>query len=116
MFAFAIDGITSFSIKPIRLISTLGFSIFFISLIALIYSLIVKIIGKTEVGWTSLVISIWMIGGIQLLSIGVIGEYIGKIYNETKGRPRYIIKDKLIDNNEEGINEYYKEEKGSIFK
>lgn len=97
MLAFAVDGITSFSIKPIRLISVLGFSISFISLIALLYSLIVKFLGKTETGWTSLVISIWMIGGIQLLSLGVIGEYIGKIYNETKARPRYIIKDKLID-------------------
>lgn len=106
MLAFAIDGITSFSIKPIRLISALGFSIFFISLIALIYSVIVKFLGKTEIGWTSLVISIWMIGGIQLLSLGVIGEYIGKIYNETKARPRYIIKDKLV--NRGGVNEINK--------
>ena len=94
------DGITSFSIKPIRLISILGFTIFVMSFIALIYSLIVKFLGKTETGWTSLVISIWMIGGIQLLSLGVIGEYIGKIYSETKARPRYIIKDKLIDKDE----------------
>ena len=97
MIAFAMDGITSFSIKPIRLISILGFTIFVMSFIALIYSLIVKFLGKTEIGWTSLVISIWMIGGIQLLSLGVIGEYIGKIYSETKSRPKYIIKDKLID-------------------
>ena len=116
MLAFAIDGITSFSIKPIRLISVLGFSIFFISLIALIYSLVVKFLGKTEEGWASLVISIWMIGGIQLFSIGVIGEYIGKIYNETKDRPRYIIKDKLISNEDEKINEYYREDKENIFK
>lgn len=108
MLAFAVDGITSFSIKPIRLISVLGFSIFFVSLIALIYSLIVKFLGKTETGWTSLVISIWMIGGIQLLSLGVIGEYIGKIYNETKARPRYIIKNKLVSNKDEKINEYYR--------
>lgn len=101
MLAFAMDGITSFSIKPIRLISILGFTIFVMSFIALIYSLIVKFLGKTETGWTSLVISIWMIGGIQLLSLGVIGEYIGKIYSETKARPRYIIKDKLIDEDKE---------------
>ena len=91
MLAFAIDGITSFSVKPIRLISVLGFSIFFISLIALIYSLVVKFLGKTEVGWTSIVISIWMLGGIQLLSLGVIGEYIGKIYNGIKNSRRKLI-------------------------
>lgn len=116
MIAFAIDGITSFSIKPIRVISVLGFLIFFISVIALIYSLVVKFLGKTETGWTSLVISIWMLGGIQLLSLGVIGEYIGKIYNETKARPRYIIKDKLISNKDEKINEYYGQNKENIFK
>ncbi|MGG7143983.1 glycosyltransferase family 2 protein [Clostridium nigeriense] len=116
MLAFAVDGITSFSIKPIRLISFLGFGIFFMSLIALIYSLVVKFLGKTQIGWTSLVISIWMIGGIQLLSLGVIGEYIGKIYNETKARPRYIIKDKLISNKDEKINEYYGQDKENIFK
>lgn len=96
MFSFAWDGITSFSIKPIRIITRLGFSIFVFSLIALIYSLIVKFMGNTEAGWASLTISIWMIGGIQLLSLGVIGEYIGKIYNETKQRPRFIISDKLL--------------------
>ena len=97
MIAFALDGITSLSIKPIRIITGLGFTIFFISVIALIYSLIVKFIGNTVTGWTSLTLSIWMLGGIQLLSLGVIGEYIGKIYNETKKRPRFIIADKLID-------------------
>ncbi|GAA0086674.1 glycosyltransferase family 2 protein [Clostridium sp. CTA-7] len=101
MLAFAWDGITSFSIKPIRIITSLGFSIFILSLIALVYSLVVKFMGKTQAGWTSLTISIWMIGGIQLLSLGVIGEYIGKIYNETKSRPRYIIKEILIDDKEE---------------
>lgn len=116
MIAFAVDGITSLSVKPIRLISFLGFSIFFVSLIALIYSLIVKFLGKTEAGWTSIVISIWMLGGIQLLSLGVIGEYIGKIYNETKARPRYIIKDKLISNKDEKINEYYRKNKKYIYK
>ena len=98
MIAFALDGITSLSIKPIRLISGLGFTIFFLSIIALIYSLVVNSIGKTITGWTSLTISIWMLGGIQLLCLGVIGEYVGKIYNETKRRPRFIISDKLIDN------------------
>lgn len=99
MIAFALDGITSLSIKPIRIITFLGFTIFFISGIASIYSLIVKFLGTTVTGWTSLTLSIWMLGGIQLLSLGVIGEYIGKIYNETKRRPRFIIADKLIDTN-----------------
>ena len=100
MLAFAWDGITSFSIKPIRIITGLGFLIFILSLIALIYSLIVKFIGNTKDGWASLTISIWVIGGIQLLSLGVIGEYIGKIYNETKQRPRFIIANKLINTEE----------------
>ncbi|MFT8347767.1 glycosyltransferase family 2 protein [Clostridium saccharoperbutylacetonicum] len=99
MIAFALDGITSLSIKPIRIITMLGFTIFFVSVIALIYSIVVKFFGSTVTGWTSLTLSIWMIGGIQLLSLGVIGEYIGKIYNETKQRPRFIISDKLIDIN-----------------
>lgn len=97
MIAFALDGITSLSIKPIRIIAGLGFAIFIIGGAALLYSLIVNFMGRTVTGWTSLTLSIWMLGGIQLLSLGVIGEYIGKIYNETKRRPRFIISDKLID-------------------
>ncbi|MCE5222395.1 MAG: glycosyltransferase family 2 protein [Clostridium sp.] len=97
MIAFALDGITSLSIKPIRIITVLGFTIFFVSILALIYSLVVKFIGSTVTGWTSLTLSIWMLGGVQLLSLGIIGEYVGKIYNETKRRPRFIISDKLIN-------------------
>jgi len=97
MLAFALDGITSLSIKPIRIITGLGFFIVFFSFIALIYTFIVKFFGETVPGWTSLALSIWLLGGIQLLSLGVIGEYIGKIYNETKQRPRFIISDKLIN-------------------
>lgn len=100
MLSFALDGITSFSIKPIRIITGTGFTIFFISLLALVYGLIAKFTGNAQSGWTSLTLSIWMIGGIQLLSLGVIGEYIGKIYNETKQRPRFIIADKLIGKDE----------------
>lgn len=100
MIAFALDGITSLSIKPIRIITGLGFTIFFLSVIALIYSIVVKFTGSTVTGWTSLTLSIWMLGGIQLLSLGVIGEYVGKIYNETKRRPRFIISDKLINTDE----------------
>ncbi|UZT06028.1 glycosyltransferase family 2 protein [Clostridium sp. LQ25] len=96
MIAFALDGITSLSIKPIRLITGLGFTIFFISLLVLVYSIIVKLLGDTVSGWTSLSASIWMLGGIQLLCMGVVGEYIGKIYNETKQRPRFIISEKLL--------------------
>lgn len=91
MLAFAIDGITSFSVKPLRLITTVGLVIFVISLFMLLYALVSWITGHTVTGWTSLLASIWMIGGIQLLSLGVIGEYTGKIYNETKRRPRFII-------------------------
>lgn len=91
MLAFALDGITSFSIKPIRFITALGVIIFALSVVALGYSIIMNIIGNTVSGWTSIVCSIWMIGGIQLLCLGIIGEYIGKIYNETKKRPKFII-------------------------
>jgi len=91
MLAFAIDGITSFSVKPLRLITTLGLVIFLVSLLMLLYILIAFLVGRTVTGWTSTLASIWLIGGIQLLSLGIIGEYIGKIYNESKHRPRFII-------------------------
>lgn len=97
MLAFAIDGITSFSVKPLRLITTVGLLVFVISLFMLLYALIRWIIGATVPGWASMQGSIWMIGGIQLLSLGVIGEYVGKIYNETKRRPRFIIERYLND-------------------
>ena len=91
MLAFAFDGITSFSIKPMRLILVLGVLVFGVSILMLLYALISKLAGSTTAGWTSMMGSIWLIGGIQLLSLGVIGEYIGKIYSETKQRPRFII-------------------------
>ncbi len=97
MLAFAFDGITSFSIKPIRMITWLGALIFLISLIVLIVFICLKYTGVTVSGWTSIVASIWMIGGIQMLSLGIIGEYIGKIYHETKKRPRYIISKVILD-------------------
>ena len=97
MLSFAFDGITSFSIKPLRLILGLGIFILMISILIMIYALIVKLMGHTVDGWTFIIISIWFIGGLQMISIGVIGEYIGKIYNETKSRPRYII-ETVIDN------------------
>lgn len=97
MLAFAIDGITSFSVKPLRLITTAGLLVFVVSLFMLLYALIRWIVGATVPGWASMQGSIWLIGGIQLLSLGVIGEYVGKIYNETKRRPRFIIERYLND-------------------
>lgn len=97
MLAFATDGITSFSIKPIRLITTCGILIFGISILMLIYFLAVHFMGRTVAGWTSMIVSIWAIGGLQLLAIGIVGEYIGKIYLETKDRPKYII-ETVLDN------------------
>ena len=91
MINFALDGITSFSIKPIRLILNVGIIIFVVSIIMILYALINKIIGNTVSGWTFIVCSIWLIAGVQMMSLGVIGEYIGKIYSETKRRPKYII-------------------------
>ena len=95
MIAFAADGITSFSVKPIRLVFSAGVVVFLISLVMLLYALVSKLAGHTSAGWTSLMGSIWLLGGIQLLSLGIVGEYIGKIYNETKRRPRFIIESVL---------------------
>lgn len=95
MLNFAWDGITSFSIKPLRFICILGFMILFVSIAIMIYTLIRKISGNTIDGWAFLSISIWFIGGLQMISIGIIGEYIGKMYNETKQRPRYIVERNL---------------------
>ncbi|MDD5924399.1 MAG: glycosyltransferase family 2 protein [Clostridia bacterium] len=95
MLGLAWDGVTSLSLKPIRMITSLGAIVFGVSLIILIYSFVMWCIGNTVSGWTSTVLSIWAIGGLQLLAIGVIGEYIGKIYMETKKRPRYIVEEEL---------------------
>lgn len=92
MLSFALDGVTSFSIKPIRFITGLGLLIFAVSILMLLYFLIVHWTGHTVAGWTSIMVSVWAIGGLQLLAIGVIGEYIGKTYLEAKRRPRYIVK------------------------
>ncbi len=97
MLAFATEGITSMSVKPIRMIATLGFLVFLVSIGVLIYSIIRKFIGETVEGWAFLAVSIWALGGIQLLAIGVIGEYIGKIYLETKHRPKFIVAEYLND-------------------
>lgn len=95
MLSFAVDGITSCSVKPIRMITSLGTLVFTISIVMLIYFLIVWLLGHTVQGWTTIVISLWGIGGLILLSLGIIGEYVGKIYMEVKERPRFII-EKLL--------------------
>ncbi|MDF7638052.1 glycosyltransferase family 2 protein [Lactobacillus sp. ESL0791] len=95
MLGLALDGITSFSIVPIKLIMGLGFIIVLIALFLLIYTIIQKITGNTVSGWSSLMISIWGLGGIQLICISVIGEYVGKIFNEVKKRPRFTIEQDL---------------------
>lgn len=99
MLSFAFDGITSFSIKPINMIVGLGIFVLFVCILAAVYAFISYFTGNTNSGWTSLILSIWFIGGIQLLSIGVIGQYIGKIYKEVKRRPKYNIETVLDDNN-----------------
>lgn len=93
MLSFAFEGITSLSIKPMRFITALGGFVFAVSILMLFYSVIGYFQGRTVPGWSSIMVSIWFIGGLLLLSIGVVGEYIGKIYLETKQRPRYIIED-----------------------
>jgi glycosyltransferase involved in cell wall biosynthesis len=95
MLSFAMEGVTSLSTKPIRYITGLGFLIFAISVLMLIYSVVRWATGATIIGWASVICSVWAIGGLILLSLGIIGEYIGKIYLETKGRPRFLIKDLL---------------------
>lgn len=96
MMSFAIDGITSLSIRPINMIITAGFLCMLVSVGMVIYSCIRHFTGHTVSGWTSLITSIWALGGLQVLSIGVVGKYIGKVYLEVKGRPRYIV-DKYLD-------------------
>lgn len=94
MLALAFDGITSLSVKPIRLITGFGAGISILGFIAMIWAITMEIIGNTVTGWASMVCIVCFLGGIQLLSLGIIGEYIGKIYMETKARPRYIISER----------------------
>ena len=101
MIAFALDGITSFSVKPLKIISNLGILLSVLSVGGLIYALISYFTGNAVAGWTATVSSIWLLGGIQLLCIGVVGGYVGKIYSEVKARPRYRIEQKSGDLPEE---------------
>ncbi len=95
MLAFAMDGITSFSVKPLKLISNLGILVSVLSVIGLLYALIAKLCGVAVQGWTAIVASIWLLGGLQMLCLGVVGTYIGKIYSEVKARPRYVVEEFL---------------------
>ena len=97
MLSFAMEGITSLSVKPIRMITGLGFLVFLVSIAMLIYSIVRWAMGETILGWASLICSVWAIGGLILLSLGIIGEYIGKVYLETKERPRFLIREVLED-------------------
>lgn len=98
MLSLAFDGITSLSVKPLHIITFLGFFIAFISFIAIIWTIVQQITGHTVIGWASTTSIICFLGGIQLISMGVLGEYIGKIYMEVKQRPRYIISERTTDN------------------
>lgn len=93
MLALAWEGITSLSIKPVRIITKLGVASFVVSMLMIAYSVFRYFSGETVSGWASVLCSIWAVGGMQLLSIGTIGEYLGKVYLETKQRPRYIIEE-----------------------
>ena len=100
MLAFAFEGISSLSVHPIRMITKLGLAIFFVSIIMLIYSVVQFFRDETVAGWASIIVSIWSIGGLILFAVGLIGEYIGKIYLETKRRPRFIV-EKILDSEKE---------------
>jgi len=95
MLNFSVEGITSLSVAPIRVITNVGFFVFLISILMLLWGVIQKFRGLTVQGWSSMMVSIWAIGGLTILSVGVVGEYVGKIYLETKGRPRFLIDETL---------------------
>ena len=104
MLSFAWDGITSFSVKPIKLVLSMGLMVSVLSFLIMVYALIMWATGQTVNGWTFTICSIWLVAGIQMISIGLIGEYIGKIYAETKRRPRYFI-ERTIKNGKVEENE-----------
>ena len=101
MLSFAMEGVTSLSVKPLRMITGLGFLIFLVSLVMIVYNLARWAMGATVTGWASLACSLWALGGLILLAMGVVGEYVGKIYLETTGRPRFLIRQVLEDSDEE---------------
>ena len=95
MLGFALEGVTSLSVKPLRMITGLGFLVFFVSLAMIVYNVVRWATGNTVTGWASLACSVWLIGGLILLALGIIGEYVGKLYMESKGRPRFLIQELL---------------------
>lgn len=101
MLLLAFDGITSLSIKPIRIITGLGFIVTLLSIVAIIWAIIAQIAGHTVSGWASLICIVSFLGGAILTALGIIGEYVGKTYMETKGRPRYIISDRTYEKRDE---------------
>ena len=103
MLAFALEGITSLSVKPLRMITALGFLVFAVSVVMIVYNIVRWAVGATVTGWASLSCSVWLIGGLILLALGVIGEYMGKVYMEVKERPRFLIREVLEDKDEETV-------------
>lgn len=91
MLAFAVEGITSFSVKPIKLVIVLGSLFALLGLLMAVYAIVQAFLGQTATGWASLMVSIWVVGGVQLMALGLIGTYVGKIYTEVKRRPRFIV-------------------------
>lgn len=106
MLSFAVEGITSLSTKPIKMITSLAMFILIATVLVFIYSLVRYFTGQTNPGWTTIVLSVWFIGGLTMLSIGIIGEYIGKIYLETKNRPRFLIESYIGDEEDMEVSEY----------
>lgn len=104
MISFALEGITSFSVKPLKIISNLGILISCLSVLGLLYALISYLTHNAVAGWTAIVASIWLLGGIQLLCIGTLGGYIGKIYSEVKRRPRFHVEEYLKDGNDSDLH------------
>lgn len=108
MISFAVDGITSFSVKPLKIITNIGIFVCILSVIAFLWIFIGSFFASNEIGWPSLMCSVWFLGGLQILCIGIIGEYIGKIYSESKERPRFIIENfvnEREDQNEQAEND-----------
>ena len=99
----AFDGITSFSVRPIRILAVVGVLTLLVAVVMAVYTLVRHFTGNTVSGWSSLMISIWFLGGLNLLALGVVGEYIGKIYSEVKQRPRYIVEETVGLDQSSGI-------------